>query len=1186
MGDHINYNIPPLAAPSTSLPSFHNISNLIHPPSPPSPPPPGQSSLLQSQQLKNVPPPSLAAPPPQGNRRLNIEDALNYLDQVKGYYQNDSDVYDSFLDIMKDFNTHKIDTPGVIDRVSTLFGNNPTLIQGFNTFLPPDYSLFYSIDINDPTPIKITTPSGLISRSVNSNYSTFTPSSEYHMHADADNKSQEPIEMDDAISYVNKIKIRFAKEPEIYNSFIEILQTFQKEQKAIEDVYSQISILFKDAPDLLNDFQKFLPDPEREQQFLNQQELMLDHQQQQILLEGQQMPVAINSTQELPPVGNFNNQQQHVIVPPTVAPVNEITSIFNQLGNGGEYVEEFEFFARVYKHINDDEIYNNFLKLINLFTNESIDKYTLIDRVYTFIGSDLLLFQWFKEFVNFDTGALSDEATNTVIINNTFDERQKLDLNRLESNGASYKKLPDAETFAPCSGRDEMCWAVLNDQWVGHPTWASENSGFVAHKKNQFEEVLFKIEEERHEYDFYLEANTRTIQTLETIGKQILSMSPEEKKLFTLKDALRSTSQTIYKKVIRKVYGDENGLRVIEAIQNSPLVAIPVVLRRLKLKDEEWKKAHREWNKVWRDQENKVFFKSLDHLGLNFKQVDKKFLNMKNLVTEINSLKLEELNSKLNRPNKLPDFREDTGTDSLLVNPQLNFTIDDNKILIDITRLLYELLNSFSTYTLSSKKDHINFFITFLKLFFNINKSEEIEALENYTVFREEIESFLKLKKESEMEADTVTSNVQKVDSDKKLKKGNKKSNSKKAIDSKKHDEYLEALKALKKERMHEKYTINIIADMLEDRQANKRARTSSASSNVDTFTLTAPGTTPSFADSMQDDFSKILSNSNNWNSIGFNESTPVDLNTNVLTKDHLRLNVANLFCNANIFFLIRLITVLYQRLVELKKMCRDLVVNNKVMKLKENTPYAKVFELNPQANSFILPSVVAADIYGASAAFPSADKNTLIKGIYEETLQLIGKLFHNKVDKSTYEETLRQSFWNRAYKLFSIQKVVQDLVHSIKKPLTSNSLKRNTELALFKLFEDDRRFSLESTTLRKQITYMKKSREIIGKDDYLFRISNIQKLLGSSNISISFIDCDDQILKDIASLSEEKWLKAMSTYLSLVPSTFAGSFYPFIELSSSAEADIDSIIEEKSNRLFTVVKVDAGYRLFFNSYT
>lgn len=53
-----------------------------------------------------------------------------------------------------------IDTPGVIERVSTLFRGNPNLIQGFNTFLPPGYRIECSDDPHDPNPIKVTTPLG------------------------------------------------------------------------------------------------------------------------------------------------------------------------------------------------------------------------------------------------------------------------------------------------------------------------------------------------------------------------------------------------------------------------------------------------------------------------------------------------------------------------------------------------------------------------------------------------------------------------------------------------------------------------------------------------------------------------------------------------------------------------------------------------------------------------------------------------------------------------------------------------------------------------------------------------------------------------------------------------------------------------------------------------------------------
>jgi paired amphipathic helix protein Sin3a len=53
---------------------------------------------------------------------------------------------------------------------------------------------------------------------------------------------------------------RFAHQPEIYKNFLEILQTYQRESKPIQDVYSQVTQLFREAPDLLEDFKQFLPE--------------------------------------------------------------------------------------------------------------------------------------------------------------------------------------------------------------------------------------------------------------------------------------------------------------------------------------------------------------------------------------------------------------------------------------------------------------------------------------------------------------------------------------------------------------------------------------------------------------------------------------------------------------------------------------------------------------------------------------------------------------------------------------------------------------------------------------------------------------------------------------------------------------------------------------------------------------
>ncbi len=87
----------------------------------------------------------------------------------------------------------------------------------------------------------------------------------------------------------------------------------------------------------------------------------------------------------------------------------------------------------------------------------------------------------------------------------------------------------------PCSGRDEMCRSVLNDEWVSHPTWTSEEWGFVSGRKNIYEDALHRTEEERHEYDFHIEAIVRTIAMLEPINNKILQMNLEDRATFKLK---------------------------------------------------------------------------------------------------------------------------------------------------------------------------------------------------------------------------------------------------------------------------------------------------------------------------------------------------------------------------------------------------------------------------------------------------------------------------------------------------------------------------------------------------------------------------------------------------------------------------------------------------------------------------
>ncbi|KAG1100676.1 hypothetical protein G6F42_017626 [Rhizopus arrhizus] len=310
---------------------------------------------------------SPSSPSSGSYRPLNVIDALAYLDQVKGRFADNPKIYNKFLDIMKDFKSQSIDTPGVIERVSTLFKGHPQLISGFNTFLPAGYRIECSVDPRDPNRIVVTTPNGNKTTSTtsttedmlkmelqsqqrpmhqdhsyyppptsssalaspsyltppsqqtvstqpmhhnansvlpppppfnatNRHYATSSAASPIHHphhHSQqhiipppsaqsysssaiptssprhvtsstsppphsADKKP--PVEFNHAINYVNRIKNRFANNPDIYKQFLEVLKTYQKEQKPIEEVYDHVRYLFNGADDLLEEFKQFLPE--------------------------------------------------------------------------------------------------------------------------------------------------------------------------------------------------------------------------------------------------------------------------------------------------------------------------------------------------------------------------------------------------------------------------------------------------------------------------------------------------------------------------------------------------------------------------------------------------------------------------------------------------------------------------------------------------------------------------------------------------------------------------------------------------------------------------------------------------------------------------------------------------------------------------------------------------------------
>jgi len=259
-----------------------------------------------------------------------------------------------------------------------------------------------------------------------------------------------------------------------------------------------------------------------------------------------------------------------------------------------------------------------------------------------------------------------------------------------------------------------MCKSVLNDEWVSRPSFASEDSGFMAHKKNIYEEALHRSEEERHEYDFHIEAIVKTIGLLEPINNKISQLNPEDRGQFKLKPNFGGAGKSIHHRVIRKIYGREAGEEVIRAMQDSPAVSIPVVLARLKQKEEEWKRAQREWNKVWREVDARNYYKSLDHQGIVFKASDKKATTPKAFINQIEAARAEQVAKRAAYIDPL--FARISPT------YQLEFTVEDVSVLQDTLKLVFSFLDRTTGQLSPGERKRVEAFLrTFVPLFLRLD---------------------------------------------------------------------------------------------------------------------------------------------------------------------------------------------------------------------------------------------------------------------------------------------------------------------------------------------------------------------------------------------------------------------------------------------------------------------------------
>lgn len=1231
-------------------------------------------------------------------RPLNVTDALSYLDAVKVQFQDKPDVYNHFLDIMKDFKSQLIDTPGVIERVSMLFQGNPDLIQGFNTFLPPGYHIECSQDPRENY-ITVTTPMGVMTQSGSSlnplrfprdstgglalmpsapgappaptsslpaappaapaptglplagtlppplststlgpvtpglggpppgPFSTGLPHALPPIGSGAASRPATPLpfhmvphmqstfihgpgglvgpyspgaqvaasaaatflgnlningrvssgpgaaekpngEFNHAIQYLNKIKTRFAEDANTYKQFLEILQAYQKDQRNLEDsqVYAQVQVLFKDAPELVEEFKAFLPEvmghpgappagfagtvphppggaivnntqwgpgepsssaapdpksraPAKRRKKQPEEPVLPSSKSKkpkhQHLPDGQS---PVNSPHPVPasPATHHNYapaqyapqaQQMHYPVP--VQPLQQ------QLANGLQYQahygqprgspDNYLFFEHAKKALNGREAYDDFLKLLNLFTTDVIDLKTLIRRAERFLGDGELMAQ-FKELMNWDDRTANigygppgsirtgpPEAMHAPPVN--------------DGQGPSYRRLPESEIRLACSARDELARSVLNDGWVSHPTWASEEVGFASHKKTTFEDALHRAEEERHEYSVHLQGLARTIAVLEPLNSRIDEMSPEERALFKLRPDLGGPAKGIYLRTIKKVYGRDAGMEIHQALQECPSVAVPIVLARLRQKDEDWRRAQREWSKLWREVDHRNFYKSLDHQGITFKQNDKKQITAKHFVGEIESVKSAQVRARnedaarrraiaaaaaaaasgdtsagFDVPRSPPPLVRGT------VGHQLEYVFADTTVLHDVLRLAFTFLDHnaalYSTEERRAVERFLRAFVPLLCMF----PARDFSAAA-FGVARR---------------SDSSDDGVQDISMD------NGDSGAGGPADaSMPTDDQLQSS-----------------AGGLMDNRTRKTWITEAVSSGQD------------------------------------GDAPPYGVHT----------RCRPFFANTTFYTLLRLMQLLYSRLL----ICKDAGARHAAEKYRDLYANPVAVELGldePNGPSALLTQLTA------SLGHREGDGKTNV--LYMYLLDACDKVFDGEMDQAMFEEQMRWFFGTVAFNTYTIDKTVAALIKQVQTIISDNRCQELWEL-LQKLRSSD------TLTVTEIVEYRREAEQHVGSDEHLYRVEwdkdhqtmRIQ-LLGANDPSV-----------DEARDPVGRWREYVDTYLSRHPTEWVGSSTTrprsacalFLRRHISSE---DPAGDQTRTEGDLKVRISLGtYRLFYESGT
>ncbi|GAB2241729.1 hypothetical protein Droror1_Dr00018504 [Drosera rotundifolia] len=606
---------------------------------------PGQSQLSSTMQRP-------------GNG-LSPTTALAYLRSVKEKLSDKEGKYEEFLEVMRDFKALKLDTVGVIERVKQLFKGDRNLILGFNNFLPQGYAITLPPE-NDQLVVK------------------------------------KPVDFSEAICFVNKIKARFHYDDHVYKSFLEILNMYKREAKPITQVYHEVAALFRDETDLLEEFRNFLPTnsvlvasgpviQDRSRGMAIMRQMHADRRENELFRHGDRSRERREDRDKREHDRDDDDYEldggMHGLST-KIKIVHGTDDYIAKQDGEGIYSQESIFIGKVKDRLRNSAEFEKFLKGLLMYNSEMISVKELENLVRSILSEFPDLMYCIDEFLarcEKKDGFLADVLRKECLWDDAHhpkaskvenggrecddknqdhdvgDRRsafygkdsaprmsmnsdkekfvgkpiQELDLSNCESCTPSYRLLPKNYPIPLVSHRTEIGAEVLNDHWVS-VTSGSEDYSFKHMRKNQYEESLFRCEDDRFELDILLESANAAIRRVEELLDKINRNVIRTDIPIRIEEHLTA----LHLRCIERLYGD-HGLDVMEVLRKNAALALPVILTRLKQKQEEWARCRTDFNKVWGEIYAKNYYKSLDHRSFYFKQQDSKSLSTKALLAEI-----------------------------------------------------------------------------------------------------------------------------------------------------------------------------------------------------------------------------------------------------------------------------------------------------------------------------------------------------------------------------------------------------------------------------------------------------------------------------------------------------------------------------------------------------------------------